>query len=180
MKKCDRLVRDNVAKQLSEKYLLDGEKLNGKKHDIKLCSLFLAEYKETLKTNKTQKLTVHYAEMLEIIRTLMVRTKTNIKDTSVAKNQPIEWYQENSPSKQKLEIARINLLQRFGEFLTLKTEAAKDQLLEIFKEFKNLVEKHNISFVNIEQTRREMYKRLGGYSKGLYLVSVSEIQTQTL
>jgi predicted house-cleaning noncanonical NTP pyrophosphatase (MazG superfamily) len=133
-----------------------------------------------LDKDKPQQLQVHYADMLEVVRTLIVATKTNINNIDVQTNQTVDWYKNASPSKQKLTIARIDLLQKFDELLKMKTEAIKDQLLDMLESFKQLLVAHKLSFVQVEQTRRTMYKRLGGFSKGVYLESVSKIKTHTV
>ena len=174
-----RLVRKKTLEKLyAEGYHGEIEKKKGKQFKFELCSLFLAEYKETLYINKPNQLKVHYADMLEIIRTLMVASKINIKEVVVSQNQPMEWYRDNSPSKQKLKEARIDLLQKFDEFLQMKTEAVRDQLKDMFESFKRLVADHKLSFVQIEQTRRVMFEKLGGF-QGDYLKSVSKIKTST-
>ena len=66
------------------------------------------------------------------------------------------------------------LLQKFEELLQMQTEAVKDQLNDIFNSFKYLVEAHKLSFVQVEQQRRDRFKKLGGFDKGLYLVGVSK------
>ena len=181
MQKYNKLVRDNVAGLLKHQGYQEvkGRKLKGKKYKAELYSLFLQEYKETLDKDKPQQLQVHYADMLEVVRTLMVATKTNIKDIDFAKSQPIDWYQKISPSKQKLANARLDLLLKFDELLQMKTEAIRDQLGDILKSFKQLVETHGLQFAQVEQVRRVMYKRLGGFNQGIYLESVSKIRTNT-
>jgi len=179
MKKCNKLVRDNVSELLQEQGFnkINQTKIKGKKYKAELYSLFLAEYKETLEKDKSAQLQIHYAEMLEVVRTLMIASKTDINDITTDNNQTMEWYKKASPSKRKLGEARIDLLQKFYELLNMKTEAIKDQLGDILKSFKQLVETHKVSFVKVEQTRRTMFKKLGGYSKGVYLESVSKTST---
>jgi len=177
-----RLIRDNVGGLLKEQGYQEvkGKKLKGEEYKKELYSLFLQEYKETLNTDKKGYLTVHYAEMLEVIRTLMVATKTDIKQFAIDKDRHVlDWYKRVSPSKHRLVEARIDLLQKFYELLPMKTEAIKDQLGDMLVSFKNVVESHEISFAEIEKQRREMYKRLGGYGQGVYLVSVSKQRTKT-
>ena len=86
MKTYNKLVHDNVTDILKDQGYdkLQGKKLKGKKYKAELYSLFFHEYKETLRKDKPQQLQVHYAEMLEVIRTLMMATKTNIKDVDLS------------------------------------------------------------------------------------------------
>jgi len=181
MKNCNKLVRDNVASLLKNQGYqeIKGKKLKGKEYREELYSLFLQEYKETLSKEKPQQLQVHYADMLEIIRTLMVASKTNIREVDFSGNQSIQWYKNLSPSNKKLLEARIDLLQKFYELLPMQTEAVRDQLGDMLISFKDLVEANNLSFANVETQRREMYKRLGGFSQGVYLVSVSKTRTKS-
>ena len=179
MKICNKLVRDNVAGILKNQGYqeIKGTKLKGKKYKDELYLLFFTEYKETLDKDNPQQLQVHYADMLEVVRTLMVASKTNIKAAAMSKNQSIDWYKKASPSKEKLMEARIDLLQKFDELLKMRTEAIRDQLVDMLDSFKQLVEAHQISFAQVEQVRRDMYQRLGGYNKGVYLQSVSRVRT---
>jgi len=117
MKKCNKLVRDNVSELLQEQGFnkINQTKIKGKKYKAELYSLFLAEYKETLEKDKSAQLQIHYAEMLEVVRTLMIASKTDINDITTDNNQTMEWYKKASPSKRKLGEARIDLLQKFYE-----------------------------------------------------------------
>ncbi len=180
MENCNRIVRDGVTDKLqSQGFKTEFKKLKGEKYKNALYSLFLVEYKETFNKDLVSQLKVHYAEMLEIIRTLMVVTKTKIQDININKNQHIQWYQNSSPAKEKLINSRIDLLQKFDELLLCKTEATKDQLEDILSSFNQLVLAHKLSFVQVEQLRRTMFNKLGGYSKGVYLISVAKIRKQS-
>ena len=79
----------------------------------------------------------------------------------------------------KLLNARVDLLQKFDELLQMETEAVKDQLIDVLVSFKRLIETNEFSWSEIEQQRREMFKLLGGYSKGIYLENVSLKKTNT-
>lgn len=183
MKTCNKLVRDNVTGLLkSQGYEeIKGKNLKGKKYKAELYSLFLQEYKESLNDNNNlNQQQLHYVEMLEVVRTLMVASKTNIKDVGGKENPTMQWYKKADPSQQRLKKARLDLLQKFYELLQMKTEAIKDQLGDIFTSFKELIEANNLSFAQVEQARRVMYKKLGGFSKGTYLVSVSKTSTYSV
>ena len=182
MKTYNKLVHDNVTDILKDQGYdkLQGKKLKGKKYKAELYSLFFHEYKETLRKDKPQQLQVHYAEMLEVIRTLMMATKTNIKDVDLYQNQSMDWYKNASRDKDKLTKSRIDLLQNFYELLSMKTEAVKDQLTDVLTSFKQLVESHKLSFIQVEEARRTIFKKLGGFSKGVYLVSVSKTNTYSV
>ena len=175
------VVRDNALDKLKRVYQkVEGRYLKGEERKTKLCSLFLSKYKETLNAENSQQLQVIYADMLEIVRTLMVITQTNVREIDFTANQSLDWYAKVSPSKQQLKTARIDLLQKFNELLTMKTEAIKDQLADMLKTFKQLIEAHKLSFAKIEEIRRAMFANLGGYSKGVYLESVSMKRTNTV
>lgn len=184
MKNCNKLVRDNVASLLKKQGFQEvkGKKLKGAEYKKELYSLFLQEYKETLTEQHLGRLQIHFAEMLEVIRTLMVATNTDLKQFKIDKDQQIiDWYKQLSPTKkeQKLINARIDLLEKFYELLPMETEAVKDQLGDMLMSFKNLVELNEFSFAEIEEQRREIYKRLGGFGQGAYLVSVSKTQSKS-
>ena len=144
--KIEKLSHNNSIKLLETKgnLKIEGKELKGKELKNKLCSLFLSEYKETLTKDDVNQLSVHYAEMLEVIRTLMIASKTDIKEGNLQQNQPINWYKSNTLSKNRLKMARVDLLQKFYEFLSLKTEAVKDQLKDMLNSFKQLVDAHKI------------------------------------
>ena len=183
MKNYNKLVRDNVASLLKEQGYQEvkGKKLSGKEYRNELYSLFLQEYKETLTESQRNKLQVHYAEMLEVVRTLMVLTKADVKQFKIDNDQQIiDWYKQLSPikAKQKLVDARIDLLQKFYELLPMETEAIKDQLGDMLISFKQLVEANEFSFSQIEEMRRDIYKRLGGFGQGVYLVGVSKTRSR--
>lgn len=179
------VVRDNAPDKLKKIYQkVEGRYIKAEERKAKLCSLFLVKYKETLKTKNLQQLQVIYADMLEIIRTLMVITKTNVKEIKFdTYDQHVnDWYKNATPIKQKsvkLTNARMDLLQKFDELLQMETEAVSDQLIDMLMSFKCLIEVNEFSWAEIEKQRRNMYKNLGGYSKGIYLESVSHKKTNT-
>lgn len=175
--KYNKLVRDNVAGLLKSKgYLIHGKKLKGEKYKTQLYCLFWQEFKAVMDCNSSQIL-IHYAEMLEIIRTLMVVNKVNIKQVKLSNNQPIMWYQNFASPEQKLASARTDLLQKFEELLTMKTEAVKDQLGDILNSFNNLLNVNNLNFSLIEKLRRLQSEKFGGFSQGVYLKEVLKIKT---
>ena len=175
----NKLVRDKVVDNLKTQgyQKISGTKVKGKQYKEKLYSLFFAEYKETLATENINQLHIHYADMLEVVKTLMLATKTKINDIDFDKNRTFEWFKKSSPSKQKLGEARINLLQRFEELLGMKTEAIRDQLADLLTSLKDVINANNLSFVKVESVRRVMYDKLGGFKKGIYLESVSKTKT---
>lgn len=176
--KVKQLVRNDTAIALKNLGLdVKGKILEGEEHKNELCSLFWQEYKDTLNTSSIKELLVHYADMLEVIRTLMVMSKTNVKDFDLGKNPAMQWYKKSSPNNDKLFDARLDILQKFSELLTIKTEAIKDQLNDILMSFKSLVEAHGLTFAQVEKTRRTMFKKLGGFNQGTYLMGVSKAQT---
>ena len=168
-------IRDNVPTLLEGKgFMVKVERLSNEEHKSKLCSLFWHEYEQNLFTNKVAQLQVHYAEMLEVIRTLMVMSKTNVKEFDFDENQAVQWYKNSTSQKQKLEQARMDMLEKFSELLKCETEAIRDQLKDLLISFKHLVDAHGISFAEVEKTRREIYKKLGGYNTKTYLAGVAK------
>ena len=59
----------------------------------------------------------------------------------------------------------------------MKTEAVKDQLNDTLISLRNLVESHELSFAKVEEMRKTMREKLGGFEKGVYLESVSKTKT---
>lgn len=168
-------IRDNVAELLEAKgFNVKLEWLDTDEHKIKLCSLFWQEFKITLSPDKASQLQVHYAEMLEVIRTLMVMSRSSVKEFDFDENQAVQWYKNTTSSNERLAKSRIDMLQKFNELLNCKTEAVKDQLKDVLTSFKQLVEAHGFTFAQIEKTRRTIYKKLGGYNKKTYLAGVSK------
>ena len=160
---------------------IKGKKIKGKEYKTELYSLFLARYKQTLEDDKVQKLQVDYADMIEVVTTLMVLTKTDFKNHLADESQQaLHWYKSLSPSKTKLKDARIDLMQKFYELIPMKTEAVRDQLNDIITSLYELVEAHELSFANVEKTRKIMREKLGGFSKGIYIDSVSKVKTSTV
>ncbi|MFQ6723795.1 MAG: hypothetical protein ACLRFE_00485 [Clostridia bacterium] len=158
---------------------IDGKIVKGKELKAKLCSLFLSRYKQTLTEKQAKKLQVYYADMVEVIITLMEKTKAKFKNPFAdKKQQALLWYKGISPSKTKLADVRIDLMQKFYEFILMETEAIKDQLNDIITSLYELVEAHGLEFAKVEQTRKIMRENLGGFSKGVYLESVSKTKTQ--
>lgn len=159
---------------------IKGKKLKGKEYKKELYSLFLSRYKQTLINDKPQKLQVYYADMVEVVITLMSITKTKFKNgLDNKKQQVLQWFKDLSPSKNKLKEARIDLIQKFYELIPMRTEAVKDQLNEMLVSLRNVVEKHELSFANVEELRKTMCEKLGGFDKGIYLESVSKTKIST-
>lgn len=178
MVKYNKLVRDNVAGLLKDKgYLISGKKLKGDKYNFELYSLFWLDFKSSLSADSRQ-VYGHYADMLEVIRTLMVTNNVNIRKLKSGESQPISWYKSFASPDKKLASARTDLLQKFNELLQMKTEAIKDQLNDIFNSFKSLLIAHNIDFAHIEEIRRGQFEKLGGFTKGIYLEEVTKKVTQ--
>ena len=174
--------RNNAAQMyMAQGFSVKSKVLKGKEYKAQLYSLFLSRYKQTLESNKPQKLQVTYADMVEVVTTLMTITKTKFKNNlSDKKQQALDWYKNLSPSKSKLHEARIDLIQKFYELIPMRTEAVRDQLNEILVSLRNLVEKHELSFANVEQLRKQMREKLGGFDKGIYIESVSKTKTADL
>lgn len=159
---------------------IKGKILKGKELNDKLCSLFWSKFKQTLSEDNVQKLQVCYAEMMESVTTLMAKTKTQFKNHLADKNQQaLQWYKGISPAKTRLKEARVDLMQKFYELTQLKTEAVRDQLNELLASLHNVITEHGLKFANVEKTRKIMQEKLGGYSKGIYLESVSRTKTNT-
>lgn len=180
--KVNELSRNNAVEMYkSQGFAVKGKIVKGKEYKAQLYSLFLTRYKETLETDKPQKLQVCYADMAEVITALMTITKTKLKNNAVdKKQQALDWYKSLSPSKNKLEDARVDLIQKFYELIPMKTEAVKDQLNDTLTSLRGLVETHELSFAKVEEMRKAMREKLGGFEKGVYLESVSKTKTTNL
>ena len=176
------LSRNKAAEMYkAQGFAVKGKVLKGKEYKKQLYSLFLTRYKETLSNDKPQKLQVSYADMAEVITTLMAATKTKFKNNLTdKKQQAINWYKNLSPSKNKLAEARVDLIQKFYELIPMRTEAVKDQLNEMLISLCNLVETHELSFAKVEEMRKTMREKLGGFDKGVYIESVSKIKIADL
>ena len=176
------LSRNNAAEVYKERgYGVKGKKLKGKEYKVQLYSLFLSRYKQTLESDKPEKLQVSYADMVEVVTTLMMLTKTKFKNCLAdKKQQALDWYKNLSPSKTRLQEARVDLIQKFYELIPMRTEAVKDQLNDMLVSLRNLVESHELSFAKVEEKRKMMREKLGGFDKGVYIESVSKIKTANL
>ena len=180
MKEYNKLVRDDVAGLLKDQgFELKGRKLKGEEFDFELFSLFWQNFKQSI-NGKVKQVKIGYAEMLEVVRTLMIRNKVNPSRLKVDESQPVRWYKNTLPQKEKLSNARADLLQRFDELLGLKTEAIKDQLNDLFNGVKQVIEADRFEFAEIERVRRDSYERLGGYTKGVYIEGVSKKREYSL
>lgn len=174
MKENNKLVRSKVPEMLKEKgYKLKGRKLDSATYKAKLHKLFLHEYKETLsKTNLTYT-QVHYADMLEVIRTLRIQNQAKV--CNVEELQFMEWYESFTPHLQKLKESRTDLLAKFYELLGIKNEeVAQDQLTELTNSFKKLVLASGLEPAQIERLRKDRLAKLGGFN-GVYLEKVSRV-----
>ena len=174
MKECNKLVRDNVAGLLKDKgYAIKGKKVKGEEYTFKLYSLFWQEFNESKQYSNPKYLQIHYADMLEAVRTLMLKNGLSLKDVESNETQPVKWYKNLVASPNRVKTATTDLLQKFYELLQIKTEAIKDQLIDIFNSFKQFVESNNVDFAQVEMVRRAQYDKLGGYNKGIYLEGVT-------
>lgn len=175
------LSRDNVVGLYkAQGYAhIEGKILKGKELKDKLCSLFFTRFKQTLSEENVPKLQVYYADMMEVVTTLMAKTRTQFKNPLADKRQQaLQWYKGLSPSKMGLKEARIDLMQRFYEFTGMKTEAVRDLLNEMLASLYDVVSHHQgLEFANVEKTRKIVREKLGGFSKGVYIESVSQTKT---
>ena len=171
----NKLVRNNVGPSLQKQgFTVQGKILKGEQLQGELYSLFWDEFNKTLDADD-KRLTVHYAEMLEVVKALIVINKANIKADV---NKPLKWYKGFASKDKQLAGARTDLLQRYYELLSIKNkEVLKDQLNEVLEAYKDLVDAHNLDFAKIEQVRQEIWKKLGGYTKGVYIKTISKTAT---
>jgi galactose-1-phosphate uridylyltransferase len=177
------LSRDNVAEAyVAQGYpLVKGKILKGKELMAKSCSLFLARFKQTLQEDNVQKLQVYYADMMEDLINLMSKSRTQFKNPYEDKNkQALQWYKKLSPAKSGLKEARIDLMQKFYEFTGMKTEAVRDQLNELLASLANVMEQQGLEVSKVETTRKSMRAKLGGFDKGVYIDSVSHVNTNAI
>ena len=188
MKYKNRLVRDNITGLLENKgFSVNSERLDTNRFKINLYSLFLLQIKESKELNtddekSKQKLQEIYADMLEIIKTIAKVEKISAKDISLEKSpKPIDWYKKLMPKSLRLKIAQTDLLNQFDEFLVIKNQEVKtSQLQEIVTDFKNVLNAQEISFNQVELTRRDMFKKFGGYSQGVYIKGYSKSAAKQL
>ena len=175
MKEYNKLVRDNVAGLLKNQgFELKGRKLQGEELDFQLFSLFWQNFKTTFE-GTIKEVKVAYAEMLEVIRTFMIKNEVNPSQLQSTESQPVKWYKNTLPAKEKLNNARANLLERFDELMGIKTqEARQDQLGDVLDGTKQVIGANGYEFAEIEEIRRESFKRFGGYTKGVYIEGVSK------
>lgn len=185
---------ESVLKYKAEGCAVKGKRLKGKEYKKELYSLFLSRYKQTLDCNNPQKLVVIYADMLEVLQSLMKMTNTKFKNNLAdPKRQAMQWYKDLAPtnSKNKLTEARIDLMQKFYELIPMRTEAVRDHLNEMVEALRNLVECHKlsfetkvdrekVSFVSVNEMNKKIHEKLGGFDKGVYIESVSKIKTANL
>ncbi len=175
MKEYNKLVRDNVAGLLKNQgYELKGRKLQGEEFDFELFSLFWQNFKTTFE-GSVKEVKVAYAEMMEVIRTFMIKNQVNPAQLKSVESQPVKWYKNTLPQKERLNNARANLLERFYELIGVKTqEARQDQLGDVFDGTKQVIDANGYEFAEIEEIRRNNFKRFGGYTKGIYIEGVSK------
>lgn len=183
MKEYNKLVRVKVVDLLKnlgcqiKGYVVEGEELA-----FELFSLFWQNFKKTFQ-GPVNEVKVAYAEMLEVVRTFMVKNEVNPAELKSDESQPVKWYKNTLPQRERLNNARADLLQRFHELLGIQTqEARKDQLGDVFDGTKRLVEADGYEFAEIEKTRRDLFKRLGGYpyDKGVHIQGVSKKREYSL
>ena len=177
MNKFNKLIRDNVSNLLEQKgYQVDAIKLKGDKYKYELYSLFLQEFKASEKHENKEKVKICYADMFDILYALMKYNKGSEKElTSFDEQQPLTWYKKMLPSKLKMQLTRMNLLEKYNELLELhNNEVIKDQLKELFNGLKDLVEANKLSLKEVEKIRQQKLEKQGGFSKGIYLQGVSK------
>ena len=104
-------------------YGVKGRIIKGKEYKVQLYSLFWARFKQTLDCDNPQKLVVLYADMLEVLQSLMKHTKTKFKNNLAdPKYQAMQWYKDLSPldTAERLKGLRIDLMQKFQDLMMMK------------------------------------------------------------
>ena len=173
MKQYNKLVRDNVANILKDKgYAIKGRKLQDEEYISKMYSLFWQEFNDSLNTS-AKTIQLRYVEMLEIIRALMLKNGVKLSSAKDNTAQAVVWYSKLVNDDKKVKDTTSSFVQRFYELLSVKTEAIKDQLIDLFNSFKQMVEANNIDFAQVETKRRLQFDRFGGFNKGIYLEGVT-------
>ena len=133
----------------------------------------MQEYKEALAKPYLEHSQVHYANMLEVVRTL--RMFNNANSVGIEEQQAFEWYNGFTPKLQKLKEARMDLLVKYYELLNIQNdEVMQIQLAELTNSFKNLVLASGLEPINIEKLRKNQLIQLGGFN-GVYLEKVSRV-----
>jgi len=180
MKTYNKLVRDKIPDLLkSQGYRLKGQNLDEEQYTFELYSLFWQSFKQTLNSSKW-KAQIYFADMLEIVRTLMIKNKLNPRKVKADENQAIKWYKNLLPYNQKLYNARTDFLKRFYELLQSNTESIKDQLSDMFNSLKQLVESSDFNFKKIEEVRRKTFEKYGGFSNPYRLDKVSQVRKHSI
>lgn len=173
MKERDKLVRSKVPQMLQEKgYKVQCVKLDSATFKLKLHELFLHEYKEALSKSNLRYVQAHYADMLEIIRTLRIQNQA--KACNVEDLKFIEWYDSFTPEMRRLKECRTDLLVKFYELLGVEdSEVVQEQLTELTNSFKKLIVASGLQASQIEELRKKRLAELGGF--GVYLGKVSRV-----
>lgn len=129
------------------------DKLNKTKE--RLYREFLRVFKQTEKEGAKQ--AERYAEMLETIRQIIISGGIKVSEVGkCAESQPISWYKQMVSKQQAILNSRKELLERFGELMSVKTpEVFGDVVKEMFVSFRGLVKSSGYSFNEIEMIRRE-------------------------
>lgn len=132
-----------------------------KKVDIKtreqLYREFLRAFKQTKNTSGEQQ-KVYYAEMLEVIRKLIISCDMNVSEVGkCAESQPISWYKRTVSGEQAVLNSQRELLERFAELMSVESpEVYGDLIEEVFVAFRGLVKASNLTLKSVEMTRREI------------------------
>lgn len=117
---------------------------------------FLRVFKQSQNVSASQQ-RVCYAEMLEIIRKLIISCNIEISEVSkCAESQPISWYKQTISKEQAVMNSQKELLERFGELIEVESqEVFRDVVKELFVSFRGMVKSSGYSFKEVEMTRRE-------------------------
>lgn len=176
MKEYNKLVRNNALSK-AQGVEFRSKKVKGKEFKTKLLALFLDEYQQSLSQTDEKKLITNYAEMLEIIKTLVVENQSSLQEiSSNNSSQAMDWYTALISDEEKVYYSSTDLLERYYELLSIENnEVFKDGLKDLFVSFKQVIKANNISFKQVELLRRAKAEKIGGFDKGIYLQGVVRI-----
>lgn len=137
---------------------------NLNKTQERLYRKFLRVFKMATTDNREQQQC--YAELLEVIRNLIISCNVRVSEVGkCAESQPITWYKQMIPKEQAILNSKIELMQRFSEFINAKSQEVKvDIVKELFVSFRGLLNASGLKFNQIEQLRRERQEIKRGVS----------------
>lgn len=129
---------------------------------------FLRVFKQSQNVSASQR-QVCYAEMLEVIRKLIISSDTKVSDVGkCAESQPISWYKQTISKEQAEFNSTVELLERFSELMAVESqEVFRDVVKELFVSFRGMVKSSGYSLKEIEMIRREQQQGVSSSTTAL-------------